>query len=213
MIKDIILDFDGTIADSGKIVLPIYNLLAAKHGFRRITEDEISFLKLLTIKERCKELNIPLYKLLQMGYDAKKAYKGYIDCLQPVEGMIEVIYKLKEEGYGLSIISSNAASNIKGFLAKNKIDIFHSMSSSAHIFGKHYTISTFLKKHNMNKESVLYIGDEYRDVVSCKMVPIEIIAVSWGYDSPDLLLKGNPDHMAHNPSDILNYIHHIRNKG
>jgi phosphoglycolate phosphatase len=206
MIKDIILDFDGTIADSHKIIVPIFNRLADKYGLGKITEDELLFLKGLSIKERCKKFSIPLYKLPQMGLDVKKAYKDYIDYLQPVDGMVELIHHLRDMGYGLSILSSNSSDNIKRFLINYDIDIFDRIYSSASLFGKHFAILRFLHRYNLDKDAVLYIGDEHRDIASCKLVPVRIAAVSWGYDSPALLLKGDPDFIANNPLDILKFI-------
>lgn len=82
---------------------------------------------------------------------------------------------------------------IKEVLQNNDLDIF----------GKHTVINSFIKKHNLNKKDVLYIGDELRDIEACKKSKIKIISVTWGFDSCDLLLSGNPDFVAKTPTDII----------
>lgn len=54
MQKYIVFDFDGTLVDSQKIFVPIYNQLAEKHGYKTVSEEEIESLRKLTIAERCK---------------------------------------------------------------------------------------------------------------------------------------------------------------
>ena len=49
---------------------------------------------------------------------------------------------------------------------------------------------------------MIYVGDELRDIESCKKLGVPIVAVTWGYDSPQLLLSGNPDHIANTPGEL-----------
>ena len=37
----------------------------------------------------------------------------------------------------------------------------------------------------------MYIGDEVRDIVSCKHVGIPIYSVTWGFDEPEFLKEQN----------------------
>jgi phosphoglycolate phosphatase len=58
----------------------------------------------------------------------------------------------------------------------------------------------------MQKNDVVYIGDEYRDILACKKSKIKIISVTWGFDSRDLLVSGNPDFIVDSPVELLNVI-------
>ncbi|MEH7475748.1 HAD hydrolase-like protein, partial [Priestia megaterium] len=69
-------------------------------------------------------------------------------------------------------------------------------------FSKSKDISVFLKNNKLKKEEVIYIGDELRDIKAAKKNGLLCIAVSWGYDSLDLLSTGNADFVAKQPKDI-----------
>lgn len=49
MQKYIVFDFDGTLVDSQNIFVPIYNQLAEKHGYKTVREEEIEYLRKLTM--------------------------------------------------------------------------------------------------------------------------------------------------------------------
>lgn len=206
MKKNIIFDFDGTIVDSRDLVIHLYNEIAERNNFKKINKADIKSLSGMPIIERCKALNVPLYKIPTLVFEGKKNYKNFLHSLTVKDGIIDVLHKLKENGFRLGIISSNAKSTIKEILEKNSLDIFDDIYSAKGIFGKHHTINGFAKKFNLNKEEILYIGDEVRDIISCKKSGVKILAVTWGYDSPELLLESNPEYITNNPAEIIDIV-------
>lgn len=60
-----------------------------------------------------------------------------------------------------------------------------------------------MKKHDLRPHQLLYVGDEHRDIVACQEVKVPVVAVTWGYDSQELLEKAKPNHLAHVPNDLL----------
>jgi phosphoglycolate phosphatase len=203
MQKTIIFDFDGTIVDSKDLIIQLYNELAEKNNYKKIDKSNFKSLSELPIVERCKVLNVPIYKIPALVYEVMKNYKNYLVSINIVDGIRDVLFKLKENGFNLGIISSNSISTIEEFLVKNKIDIFDSIYSAKNIFGKHHTINGLVKKFNLDKKYILYVGDEIRDIISCKKACAKIVAVTWGYDSTELLLDGKPDFIVNSPAEIL----------
>ena len=67
------------------------------------------------------------------------------------------------------------------------------------------TINAFIEQNNL-KDDVVYIGDEERDIAACKKCKISIIAVTWGFDSKELLEKNNPHYLADTPKELLEII-------
>lgn len=206
MIKYIIFDFDGTIVNSKKLALQLINDLSGKYGYRKAGEEELDYLSTLSIRERLKLFQVPFYKVPQIVLDMRKNYNHSVESLEIFNGIGDVIHNLKEKGFKLSIISSNAEENIKKVLVKYNIDSFDSIHSSYNLFGKSGKISAFLKKHHLKKDEIIYIGDELRDIQACQKSEVKIIAVTWGYDSSELLKKANPNHIANNPSEIVDLI-------
>jgi phosphoglycolate phosphatase len=209
MNKHIVFDFDGTIVNSMGQAVQLYNEIAGKYNLRVLKEEDLIMFSKLTIPQRIKMFEVPLYMIPKIAIEFKRNYQRIVSTLQEIVGMKEIIRILKEKGYSLIIISSNSVSNIQQFLNNNDLNVFDHIFSAKGLFGKQSTISSVSKKLKINKEDMIYIGDELRDIVSCKKAEVEIIAVTWGFDSYELLSDGKPDYIANTPDDILSIMQEI----
>jgi len=206
MIKHVIFDFDGTIVDSINLSIELFNELADKYKFNKIVYNQLDYLRSLSFIERCRAVKVPLYKIPALGIEITRNYRKIIGKLRIFEGVDDVIHWLKEQGLELSIISSNSNENVRAFLKKNNIYVFDGIYCNRNLFGKEKIIDRFIKKHNLKRDEVIYIGDEYRDVIACKINEIKVIAVSWGYDPPELLVKAGPDFIVDRPPEIIQFL-------
>lgn len=209
MSKHIVFDFDGTIVSSMGLAVELYNEIAGKYKLRKLNEEEFVIFKKLTIPQRIKMFEVPLYMIPKIAMEFKKNYQKIIHSLHEIVGMKDIIRTLKDKGYSLIIISSNSVSNIQQFLNNNDLNVFDHIFSAKGLFSKHSTISSVSKKLKISKEDMIYIGDELRDIVSCKKAEVEIIAVTWGFDSIEILSGANPDYIANKPDDILSIMQKI----
>lgn len=200
--KYIVFDFDGTIADSGTVFLTLYNQQANKHGYAPLTEDNLQLMRAMSIKERCKALGVPLYKIPFLASAIIKQYKASVGSLQFNEGMKELLQSLDKNNVRYAVLSSNSKENISSFFSSNGIvndEIFCSRS----IFGKHVLINKFLKQKGLKPSDILYVGDELRDVIACRKSGVDVAWVSWGYDSQESLVNNKPDYYINSPAQIL----------
>lgn len=198
----LIFDFDGTLVQSKSLAIQTFNQLAGKYGGRSIDEGEISELSDMSIPDRLKALHVPFYKLPGLLIEGKRAYKNAIVELQPLPGIREMLIELKEQGYTMGILSSNTKSNIERFLLLHQLDCFDWIHSATNIFGKHKAIETMSTKLGLDKNHLLYIGDELRDIEACKKVNVRVIAVTWGFDSSVLLESSSPNYICHTPEEL-----------
>ena len=210
MIKHIIFDFDGTVADSIDLALKVGNEIAKKHNFDQLTMDGLREINNYPIKERSKKIGIPLYRLPTLSVEFLFRYRQLINTLKVFDGIKNIIMKLSKEGYYLSIISSNSVENIKFFLKNNQLEVFNNIISSNNLFGKNQSISKYMRKNRISPDELIYIGDELRDIEACKKTCVKIICVVWGFDSIELLKTGNPDYIANKPEDILSIINKFK---
>lgn len=208
MKKTLIFDFDGTLVNSKDVIIQIYNEIAQENNYKKISSSDVSNLSRISIAERCKLLSVPTYKIPLLFVEVMKRYKDHIININISEELLDVLIALKEE-FNLSIISSNSESTIGDILKNNKIDIFNSIHSSKNLFGKHFAINAYIKKFKLSKDNVIYIGDELRDIVSCKKCGVRVIAVTWGYDSADLLKSYAPDYLVNTPMEIAEIVKNI----
>lgn len=202
----VLFDFDGTLVDSREIMLTVYNNIAKKHNYKKVDANDFAKLSTLSIKEKCNLLNVPIHSIPFLVYKAKKDCKKYVSELKFINGILDVLNNLKSNNFNLSIISSNSKSLIESFLKKNKAHVFDTILTSGNVFGKHHIIKKFLRTHGLKPSQVLYVGDETRDIVACKKSNIKMIAVSWGFDSIELLKKESPEYTVSKPFEMLDII-------
>ncbi|QSB08674.1 HAD-IA family hydrolase [Lysinibacillus sp. FSL K6-0075] len=204
--KHIIFDFDGTLADSTAVFASAWNTLAQKYKFKGIELKEIDALKKLSISERSKLFDFPMYKLPMILPQFYKLYRQSLNDVHLFEGMKEVLIEIDKRGYKILIISSNSKENILEFLKMNGIHCVADVLCSNRIFGKDKVMKKFLKEANVESSDVIYIGDEQRDIVACKKAGVPIIWVEWGYDAKEVVQNEEPEYSVTTPQEILEII-------
>ncbi|HAU34302.1 MAG TPA: HAD family hydrolase [Lysinibacillus sp.] len=204
--KHIIFDFDGTLADSTAVFASAWNTLAQKYKFKGIELKEIDTLKKLSISERSKLFDFPMYKLPMILPQFYKLYRQSLNDVHLFEGMKEVLLEIDKRGYKILIISSNSKDNILEFLKMNGIHCVADVLCSNRIFGKDKVMKKFLKESNVSATEVIYIGDEQRDIVACKKAGVPIIWVEWGYDAIEVIQNEEPEYKVTTPEEILEII-------
>jgi phosphoglycolate phosphatase len=205
-IRHVIFDFDGTIVDSLEVAVQLINQAAEKYHYRPINSEDFEKLRRMSIPERFKALDVSPYHLPRIGLELTRNYAHSLSSIKIFDGMREVILTLKERGLTLSIISSNSNQNIRKFLIENKLDVFDHIYCAKNLFGKERTIGSLIKKLNLKRQELIYVGDEHRDIIACQANHIQVIAVTWGFDTLETLAKAQPNYIAHQPADIISII-------
>ncbi len=204
--KTIIFDFDGTIADTLSQIFEIINQLAEKNGFKRLTRDEFEAVRSLPPLDIIKKFKIPVLKIPYLVLEGQKMMRAKISESPLFPGVKEVLTELKNRGYRLGILSSNSKENIEMFLKKHNLMFFDFIHSEQNLFGKDKSLKNILKSNNLNKNEVIYVGDEVRDIVACEKVGVDMIAVTWGLNSSQILERYHPQYLISTPSEILEKI-------
>lgn len=205
--KVIIFDFDGTLADSLNLFIEISNYFADKYSFKKILPEQIEYIRSLSSNEIRKFLGVPIYKMPFLAPRFRKRTYSFVNKLKLFDGIEDLIKSLYEKGYVLGIISMNSAENVNKFLNEKKLLSFIDFVYSANVFqGKEKIIKKWLNINKCKYSKVIYVGDEIRDIISCKHSGVPIIAVSWGYNTKYSLEKHNPNYLTDSVEDLNNLI-------
>ena len=123
MIRTIIFDFDGTIADTLDSVVRIVNSNADHFGYKPVTKEYIPYLQGKKPKEILSHLGISLFKLpLWIKKIHAEINKEILD-MKPTRNISPLLSELhKDKGNNLGILTSNTKENVKQFLSKNELD-------------------------------------------------------------------------------------------
>jgi phosphoglycolate phosphatase len=203
----VIFDFDGTLVDSFGISMRLSNMLAPQYGFRTVRDSEVPTLKKLPLPELFRHLELPLYKLPLILAKARREMGQEIEAIQMFEGIGQMLDRLRAAGIHLGIVTSNSLSNVQACLTRNDvIEKFDFIHAAKNLFGKHRALRNLIKKRTLSNESVIYVGDESRDIEASRKVNIPVIAVSWGFQDRERLRDMAPDFLADIPADIDNFV-------
>ena len=203
MTKVIIFDFDGTLADTIDILLSVTNRLSAEFGFKSATKEELAQLSNLNSWQILQYSGISIFKFPLLIRRLKAELHSELPHIQLFPGIKEVLLELKKRGFQLGIITSNSRENVLGTLEKNGLQDTFTFIDSSSTFGKHKVINRWLKTEHINAEEVVYVGDEIRDIAAARKTGIKVIAVGWGFNSPEALAAQNPDFLIERPQELI----------
>lgn len=206
MLREVVFDFDGTVADSERLCFELFNELAAKHGCTVVDEAEWNELKRQPYPERLRRLGVSLLRVPFLAAQARHRYRDRLPSVRPFEGVADALTRLKEGGCSLHVLSSNSEANITRFLGIHGIRVFDSVRCERNFFGKHVALRRFLQRRGLAPGEMLYVGDELRDIEACRKVGIPIISAGWGFDPPELLEAANPGLTARTPADAVRLV-------
>lgn len=201
--KIFIFDFDGTIADSLTTLVKIANELADEFGYDLVTENDIIRLSNLSSRDVLLQSPVAPYKIPFLLRRIKKELNQHIANLKPFVGIKEALIYLKTQQFKLGIVTSNTEDNVIKFLKNNQLEYYFDFIYSSHsIFGKNKVINKLIKKHQLLIDEIIYVGDETRDIEAAKKSKIKVIAVSWGFNSTDILAQYQPDFLINTPHQL-----------
>ena len=205
--KTIIFDFDGTIADTMTLGVEISNHLSDRFGYKKINSNaDLDFYRNQSTQDALKAIGISLVKLPFVARSFRQNLSKKIDELQPVDGICDVLSKLSKE-YTLGIVTSNSERNIDAFLKKHFLEgYFKFRSTGIQLFRKSTSIKSMIRKYQLERDDVIVIGDETRDIEAARKCKLRIVSVSWGFHSSALLSKHQPDQLISTPKDLLNLL-------
>jgi phosphoglycolate phosphatase len=203
MKKYFIFDFDGTLADTFYVMIEILNNNKEKYGIDGIDPHEIPRLKNMSVKYLLQEFNINILRLPTFLKMLRADLSKEINLVKPFSNIVPTLEKLKEQGIHMGVLTSNTKENVDTFNINHAIDVFDFVHSEKNLFGKHKVLNKILKQRNLDPNNVYYIGDEIRDVEAAKKAGLKSIAVSWGYNSEDVLKKYEPNYLIHKPLGLL----------
>lgn len=206
VIKIILFDFDGTLADSFENFFEILREITLKYKLPELSPKDLDELRSESASQIVKKLHIPFYKIPFIAHDMKRLQQQNIENIKSFKGLPEVLHGLKNKGFELGIVTSNGKSNVKAFLKNNDIDIFTYLYCDSRLFGKDKVLKKFLKAQNVSNEEVLYVGDEIRDIQACQKIGVKIAAVTWGFNSKEGLTKYNPELLISTPKELLQLV-------
>jgi len=91
MIRSLVFDFDGTIADTFQTSFEVINSLSDRYGIEKIDIDSIEMYREKSMKEMFLHFHIPLFKAPALVKDFTTRMHAIIADQQPISGLSNVL--------------------------------------------------------------------------------------------------------------------------
>ena len=199
----VILDFDGTLADSAPWFRRTVNSLAERFKFRKIDDAEYERLRGQDSLAILSAVGVPMWKVPRISRYVHKQVARNAEEIPLFDGVEALLERLRANGVTLAMVSSNTRPNVMRILGETNAARFARFGCGATIFGKAAKFRRVLKRLKADPARTLAIGDEERDIKAAHEAGIAAGSVAWGYATPDILKAGNPDHFFETMDDIV----------
>lgn len=213
MIKNILIDLDGTLTDP-KVGITT----SARYGLEKIghpISDEINIdwiigppLKASLAKILNVEADHVLAEQALMGYRERFAVKGLYEN-HVFEGVAETLAELKRRGYRLFVATAKPT-----VYAKQILEYFDLAQYFTDIYGselngdrtnKAELIQYILAQQQLQADQCLMVGDREHDIFGARQNGIDTIAVNYGYGSQEELALAQPKYQIDRFNQLLDY--------
>ena len=198
----IVLDFDGTLADSFDWFCSVLNGVADRYRFRRVEAHEVDALRLQGARAIVAHLGIARWKLPLIARHMHRLAARDAARIALFPGVPDMLVGIAEAGVPLAILSSNRADTVRRVLGPDNAARIDAYACGASLFGKARRLRALLARRGVSPDRALCVGDEIRDLEAARALGCPFGAVAWGYTDPRALAVQGPDYQFPDPAAI-----------
>jgi phosphoglycolate phosphatase len=205
----IIFDYDGVLADTLDDLLQFgqeaCNQLGVKHV---VTKDDLNDLEVMSFATYGRACEVPEHlvdefvKICLNCFAEKKSPPAIFTGLSNIITHLSVNHRI-------AIVTTNSSQNVNAFLVKHGLESFIQAVYGVDSPGSKAQKIAMARDqlvNNKKQEAVFMVGDSLSDVLAAKDASVRSIAVTWGHQSLEYLLRGDPDYVVSSPHDLIDVI-------
>ena len=216
MIKAVIFDMDGTIADTLASIAGFGNAALAAHGFptlevelyRQLVGNGADVLMRRMLAATGKEHDEDTVKALRKTYDA--LYEADpTKLVTPYPGILEMLHTVRAAGIKTAILSNkpdNMTCYIANALFHGLFDIVHGQRADFPKKPDPTAVLSICDELGVTPADCLYVGDSGVDMQTGNNAGIESVGVTWGFRGVDELRENGAHHIADTAAELLSVI-------
>ena len=205
----IIFDFDGVLADTLNDLIQFGQEVCDELGIKHtVKKENLSNLEIMSFASFGQACEVPEHLVDEF---VQRCLKRFAERKSPpaiFNGLSTIIRNFAINNK-LAIITTNSSQNVNAFLVEHGLDECIRAVYGVDIPGsKAQKISMAQNQFSADpkRESVFMIGDSLSDIRAAKEASATSIAVTWGHQSLEYLLDGDPDYVVNFPHDLIEII-------
>ncbi len=216
MKKLIIFDLDGTLLDTTLAMQVCGNFALESLGFSGFPRERYKGFSgggvegyVFAILEAAGDMEHRFYDEFWRLYSQRND-RLTPDEVEPYEGIIPALSRLKEKGVLLAVLSNKDQKScdiiIEQYFGKGTFSIIRGDREDGVVKPDPAGVFDILKQLNVKIEDCLYVGDTEVDMETGKRAGVDTVAALWGYRTREKLERLAPTHLIGEPSELLDLI-------
>ena len=217
-----ILDLDGTLVDSGALIIRIMSVAAAQSGLPVPSEDAVAGIIGLSLENAFAALfpehdqgvltnTVHAYRTEALRL---RAEANDPEALFP--GVRDMIAQLRTHGYSLGIATGKARRGVDHFCERFEMNgWFHTVQTPDTNPSKPHPgmIESAIAETGAHAHQTVMIGDTTFDIEMAQNAGVPGIGVAWGNHSPDALERAGACHIVETVDALPEVINRIMKEG
>ncbi len=191
MLKNLILDWSGTIVDDLPPTLEATNVVLTQYGLPTLSRDEFRERFRLPYSEFYEEL-LPGEPMEVLEVEYQKAFLAAKSEVVLLDGAQSFLEACEVVGVRLFLLSSIRADHFERHAEDFHVR-HHFEGVYAGVRDKREAMAAILEAHYLLPEETAYVGDMEHDIAAARAGGVTAIAVRSGYDTPSTLAAAEPD--------------------
>lgn len=213
MIKAVIFDLDGTLANTLSGITHFVNRTTASFGLSSLSQERIKVFvgngaKVL-LERTLNHLGSP--ELLQEAFSLYNAlYNAHPHYdLKEYEGISEMLFSLRQAGIRISVLSNKphaATVAVCQYLFADNIDFVLGHKEGAPHKPDITPLKTVCRHLGVDMKECAYVGDTDCDMMTGKNADMLTVGVNWGFRDEKELWDNGADYVISHPSQLLSLL-------
>jgi pyrophosphatase PpaX len=206
----VLFDLDGTLVDSGAIILASFKHAARMVLARDVEEEQIAALVGgSNLHDQMRVLSPTHVDELVRVY--REHNRPLHDELQAFEGVEELMETLSGEGRQLGIVTAKGRQTVDLAFAVLSLERYFDAVVTADMTERHKPdpapVLKALELLESEPADAAFVGDSPYDIAAGKAAGVFTVAVSWGKIHPEVrLLEAGADVLVHTPRELLDVL-------
>lgn len=194
MIKNVLLDWSGTLADDLAAVLRATNLIFAEYGRDPLDLEEFRTHFRLPFSEFYAEL-LPEATLEGLEPLYERFFHGLNDTIDLLSGALDFLKFCRATNRRAFLLSTIKTSHFEIQARRNGVTEFFEVAYTE-IMDKREKIREILHTHSLDPRETMFVGDMVHDIETAKHGGVLDVAVLTGFDRIEKLLPARPTIIA-----------------
>jgi phosphoglycolate phosphatase/pyrophosphatase PpaX len=204
----LLLDFDGTLADSVPLCLAAFRASLLRHTGRPYGDTEIASYFGATEEGMLQRMVPTAWEACVDGYIEEYERQHHL-CPAPFTGLPEQLVRLRALGVRLGVVTGKGPRSTLVSLRKLGLaDVFDDVrTGSPRGDVKAVRIAELVQVFGVDPRCAAYVGDFPGDVQAARTAGVRALAAAWAPGAhADLLAKARPDALLRTPDELGRWV-------